>query len=235
MKKICVKLAWIGILGLVMLSCGETNEMALDGQVTEQETEIVHFAEETENLRVTGTEIEDEVLGEQEETQSMEMVEETEKVYHEEYTYSEMDTLMYAKQAVNVRNLPGTEGEKIGGLSYAQEVTVTGQCNETAWYRIAYGGGIGYVSNNYLVEERPVEVVNSSGATSNNNATSGSSSATVTVPDQEETVGELVWVPTNGGTKYHKSATCSKMKDPMQVSVDTAVANGYTACKRCYK
>lgn len=56
----------------------------------------------------------------------------------------------------------------------------------------------------------------------------------VTVPGREETVGDLVWVPTNGGTKYHSSAACSKMIDPMQVTVETAIAHGYTACGRCW-
>lgn len=56
----------------------------------------------------------------------------------------------------------------------------------------------------------------------------------VTVPVEEETEGYLVWVPTNGGTKYHRNSNCSKMKDPIQVSVETAEANGYTPCKRCW-
>ena len=64
---------------------------------------------------------------------------------------------------------------------------------------------------------------------------SGSNSVSVTVPEQEETVGNLVWVPTNGGTKYHTKSTCSNMKDPMQVSEETAIENGYTPCKRCHK
>ena len=62
-----------------------------------------------------------------------------------------------------------------------------------------------------------------------------SGSAGVTIPDNAETEGNLVWVPVNGGTKYHKNATCSKMKDPIQVTVETAVANGYGPCGRCYK
>ena len=49
-----------------------------------------------------------------------------------------------------------------------------------------------------------------------------------------ETEGELVWIPTNGGTKYHSNQFCSSMIDPIQVSVETAVANGCDACKRCY-
>lgn len=60
-----------------------------------------------------------------------------------------------------------------------------------------------------------------------------SSTNSVTVP-QAETQGYLVWVPVNGGTKYHTNASCSNMKDPIQVSKETAVANGYEPCKRCY-
>lgn len=48
-----------------------------------------------------------------------------------EYTYTEMNATMYATQTVNVRNLPSTDGEKIGSLSTNQEITVIGQCNET--------------------------------------------------------------------------------------------------------
>lgn len=62
-----------------------------------------------------------------------------------------------------------------------------------------------------------------------------SNTASVTVPQKEETTGNLVWVPVNGGTKYHNNSSCSKMENPMQVSIETAKANGYTACKKCYK
>lgn len=56
----------------------------------------------------------------------------------------------------------------------------------------------------------------------------------VTVPLYSENEGDLVWVPTNGGTKYHSRSGCSNMKDPIQVTKDTAIANGYTPCGRCY-
>ncbi len=59
-------------------------------------------------------------------------------------------------------------------------------------------------------------------------------SPTVTVPDSAEEGEDLVWVPTNGGTKYHTHAGCSKMIDPIQVTRATAEKNGYTPCKRCY-
>lgn len=57
--------------------------------------------------------------------------------------------------------------------------------------------------------------------------------ASVTVPDAE-TGEDLVWVPVNGGTKYHSYKGCSNMEDPIQVTKETAEANGYTPCKRCY-
>lgn len=81
----------------------------------------------------------------------------------------------------------------------------------------------------------------STGNGSNNNTGSnagndtGNGGSEVTVPITEDTQGNLVWVPTKGGTKYHNKSTCSGMKDPKQVTVEHAVANGYTPCKKCYK
>lgn len=71
------------------------------------------------------------------------------------YTYTDLDQIMYAKQTVNVRDLPSTDGEKLGSLTSAQEVHVTGQCNETGWYRIEYDSAIAYASGSYLTDERP--------------------------------------------------------------------------------
>lgn len=73
------------------------------------------------------------------------------------YTFEDMDATKYAKSTVNVRSLPNTDGEKLGGLSTNDEVKVTGKCTETGWYRIEYSDGIAYVSNEYLVDEK-VEV-----------------------------------------------------------------------------
>ena len=78
----------------------------------------------------------------------------------EPYTYTDLDQTMYAKQTVNVRSIPSADGEKLGSLSLNDEAHVTGQCNESGWYRIEYNGGIGYVSNNYLASEKVVESAN---------------------------------------------------------------------------
>ena len=73
------------------------------------------------------------------------------------YTYTELSATMYAKSAVNVRDLPSTDGNKLGGLSSGQAVTVTGKCNETDWYRIDYNGSVAYVNNSYLDDNKPEE------------------------------------------------------------------------------
>jgi hypothetical protein len=44
----------------------------------------------------------------------------------------------------------------------------------------------------------------------------------------------LVWIPTNGGARYHTKASCSGMKNPREVSIDQAMAQGFTPCGRCY-
>ncbi len=71
------------------------------------------------------------------------------------YTINEMSSTMYAKSAVNVRNQPSTDGEKVGRLAYGQEITVTGQCEETGWYQIELNGEAAFVSNSYIVAEKP--------------------------------------------------------------------------------
>lgn len=83
-------------------------------------------------------------------------------------------------------------------------------------------------------EEGSFEPAESSSLESSEPENSETSTNTVTVPEQAETGDNLVWVPVNGGTKYHSKSTCSKMKEPIQVTLDTAVKNGYTACKRCH-
>lgn len=48
-----------------------------------------------------------------------------------------------------------------------------------------------------------------------------------------EPVEQMVWIPTNGGKKYHSKSSCSGMKNPAQVSISSAKAQGFEACKKC--
>ena len=76
----------------------------------------------------------------------------------------------------------------------------------------------------------------SSGQT--DSSTSGVTGSTDTVTGTDDSTvstgtGE-VWIPTNGGTKYHATSTCSGMVDPNYVTVEQALELGFTACKKCY-
>ncbi len=44
----------------------------------------------------------------------------------------------------------------------------------------------------------------------------------------------LVWIPTNGGKKYHSKSTCSQMKNPIQITEQEAINRNFTPCARCY-
>lgn len=69
------------------------------------------------------------------------------------YTITQMEEVrMYASAAVNVREGPSTDFERVGALRAGQEVRVTGETS-TGWYEIAYNETVGYVSDKYLQAE----------------------------------------------------------------------------------
>lgn len=90
------------------------------------------------------------------------------------YTYSELSQTMYAKSAVNVRDLPSTDGKKIGSLKASQEITITGKCDQTGWYRFELNNTTGYVSDKYIVSEKPVSNI---AANTGSNSTAGNTTA----------------------------------------------------------
>lgn len=99
------------------------------------------------------------------------------------YTYSELNQTMYAKSAVNVRDLPSTDGKKIGSLKASQEITVTGKCDQTGWYRFDWNNTTGYVSDKYIVSEKPVSNVAANTTKAGNSNTAGNQYASNTVDD----------------------------------------------------
>ena len=107
------------------------------------------------------------------------------------YTYSEISQTMYAKSAVNVRDLPSTDGKKIGSLKASQEITVTGKCDQTGWYRFDWNGTTGYVSDKYIVSEKPVSNVASTGSnnTAGNSTTNAQQNTATPAPAQTTTTG----------------------------------------------
>ena len=43
----------------------------------------------------------------------------------------------------------------------------------------------------------------------------------------------MAWIP-KSGKKYHRSSSCSNMKNPSQVTLEKAQSLGYTPCSKCY-
>ena len=125
------------------------------GKNPEQDTPS-EMGSETEST--TGTDSETELETSTEQGTSTELETGTEDITTPDvpgYTFTDLDKDMWTLSNLNVRDLPNTDGVKLAQLSQGQQVHVTGQCNETSWYRIEYDGGVGYVSNNYLSEEKP--------------------------------------------------------------------------------
>lgn len=123
-----------------------TEEMTAEALETE-ESEVTESVVNTENPATTAPA----------ETVTTEMSPLTETPY----TYTDLNKTMYAKSTVNVRSLPSTDGTQLGSLNKNQSVTVTGQCNETGWYRIVFDNAEAYVSNNFLKElQETAEAVN---------------------------------------------------------------------------
>ena len=150
MKKLLASLL-ILCLAFGLMACGSNADNA---QADGDNDVVVDTQVETEPADVPETEPVAEP-----ETEPAPVEPETEAVEEVTYTYTDLSQTMYAKRDVNVRDLPSVDGNKIDGLSFAEEVSVTGKCNETGWYRISYGGKVGYVSNSYLVSEKPQPVV----------------------------------------------------------------------------
>lgn len=96
------------------------------------------------------------------------------------YTCTEMTQTMYAKSAVNVRDLPGTDGNKIGSLKASEEIAVTGKCDQTGWYRFELNGTTGYVSDKYIVSEKPA--ANTVAAAGNNNTAGNTTQQNTAAP-----------------------------------------------------
>ncbi len=131
------------------------------------------------------------------------------------YTYSELNQTMYAKSAVNVRDLPSTDGKKIGSLKASQEIAVTGKCDQTGWYRFELNNTTGYVSDKYIVSEKPA--VNTVASTNNSRNTAGNQYASNTVDDTfgitEEQIENFMKTHGDGATGNTTTGNTSTAND----------------------
>lgn len=159
MKKSVFDIILCVIIGVLCVGCGEksvTYELTESTSTTiPEESTVEESVGETVESTPEATIEEIETTADIE--SEPELTEEPVSEPQAEYTYTDTSATMYATQTVNVRNLPCTDGEKVGSLSTNQEVAVTGQCNETSWYMFDYNGETAFVSNKYLSSEE-VEV-----------------------------------------------------------------------------
>ena len=163
-KRLLTILATITLSTALLVGCGNKQEEIPQATIEESapeqtEEEITPPTEIAEQTPEATTEPVEEATTEPETTEPMETVEPepTEEPTPEPqatYTYTDMSATMYAQQTVNVRDLPDTNGNKIGSLSTNDEITISAKCNETGWYRFEYNGSVAYVSNKYVGENK---------------------------------------------------------------------------------
>lgn len=72
----------------------------------------------------------------------------------DKYTIEDVEKKMVTTQACNVRTGPSIEFEKDGSLAFAEEVKVTGYCEEEGWYRIEKNGKEMFVSGKFLQDTK---------------------------------------------------------------------------------
>lgn len=158
------------------------SEKTASEEISTESADTEDLQENTSNISEPAQEIEvhltdEEVIDESVEPEPPVVPEESEAPVESEapeadYTVEEMSATMYATQTVNVRDLPTTEGNKVGSKSYAEKVEVTGKVTSykgesCLWYQLSDGT---FVSGNYLSESKPAQ------QTSNSNSNSGNSS-----------------------------------------------------------
>ena len=172
-KRLLTILATITLSTALLIGCGnkqeeipqttteKATETTTEESTTEQTTEATATPEETIAPTPETTEEPSEEVAIETETETV-APEPTEGPTPETepqatYTYTDMTATMYAQQTVNVRDLPDTNGNKLGSLSTNDEISISAKCNETGWYMFEYNGNKAFVSNKYVGENK-VEV-----------------------------------------------------------------------------
>ena len=196
-------------------SAADTDVKELDEGTLQDETDTASESGMTEEPEGTGK-------AETGEVETAENDDEAISDSEQQYTFTDMNATMYATQTVNVRDLPNTDGEKVGSLSANEEIVVTGQCNETGWYRFEYNSVTSYVSNNYVSDTMleafaPAESASNDGGSNNtvkepcpyplNKVITETTSYGLTIWVLYTTMpGETIWVPMYSGMQIENSS-----------------------------
>lgn len=214
MKKKTAALVLTIALGISLVACGNGAPVTQSSEVPNvkesvetqpEETPVLESKEESEESSEPGEveEVEEQESSEtpeEEVTESQAAIEEAAESSEETpaepeaptYTFSDKTGVMYAKSSVNVRDLPSTDGSKVGSLSTNDKVDFTGICNETGWYRFSLNGKDVYVSGKYLTSEKVAvapPVNNDPGDTNQNDTNQNGGTAAPTEGDVQASAG----------------------------------------------
>ena len=153
---------------------------------TEPETETTSLEEETTEPETETTKADEQLQSEAGQTTSEES----------NYTVTPMTATLYAQQAVNLRQGPGTNYDKTGSLSTNQSVEVTGYTDVASgkWYQLSNGS---FVSSKYLSTDKvAVQAPTTNNSTSSNSSNSSGSSQS----SSSSSEGQTVTGPTGDGS-----------------------------------
>lgn len=178
----------------------------------EPQTETISTESETETepeLEQISTEIDIETTSLEEETTETEskadeqLQSEAGQTTSEEsnYTVTPMTATLYAQQAVNLRQGPGTNYDKTGSLSTNQSVEVTGYTDVASgkWYQLSNGS---FVSSKYLSTDK-VAVQ----APTTNNSTSSSGTSQPAQSSEEQTASPSGSGDGSGSSRGNRSGS----------------------------
>ena len=120
--------------------------------------------------------------------------------------------------------------------AYSIEDKGNGICFNVYCYNVQPG-----ITINYATGDSSGPASNTSSKTTSTTSSkpaSETTSSTSSVQQNSSTVtqtpsDEMVWIPRTG-SKFHRNASCSNMKDPTQVTRQEAESRGYEPCKKCY-
>ncbi len=132
-------------------------------------------------------------------------------------------------KGVNMRSKASAKADAVQQIPIAgTPVTILEDVMESGvtWYKVDYEGDIGFIRADLIDEVLPTDEEKYA------ETAAAIALATAKALERKGSAGN-VWIPTNGGTKYHASSSCSNMKAPKKVTLEYAKSHGYTACKKC--
>ncbi len=143
---------------------GDSFDILIDGKVSAEGETETQDQNETEKKETEKKETE------KKETEASSNTPETEST-----AVTEEDTsILYASGNLNIRTGAGTDSDVLGTFAPGDQVTVLGDAGD-GWTKVSYQGQTGYVSSNYLTQNKSETTQGSTGSSSGSSSTGSSS------------------------------------------------------------